>query len=210
MTTKDDVTQAIQDHDLRDWFEDYPWLTSCLGDSSSPVWFIGENPSLLRVTAQLQVQIKDDNLQWNSSKGDQLFRQAIVDAGLKDGRPEAPGGWRCYITNAIKAPEIVAERNAKKRRAQYWKGQADIWRPVLQRQIDEGRPRVLVALGSQVLMILKYMMRCGLNAPPVEKINHYSYIMFRPEYGTGRGPGHKDRIIEFKLSIGELARRYAA
>ena len=81
--------------------------------------------------------------------------------------------------------------------------------PILQKQIDIGRPEVLVALGGQAEKILKYMIKIGLKAPKIKKIHHYSYIMKRPEAGTRRGPGHPDRILEFKNSVRKIARSYS-
>ena len=205
------IKEIIQRDNLENWFDDYPWLTSELGNINSPVWFIAENPSLSSVISIDQRSVdKTENLQWNSHNGDQLLREALSESGLKHGLPRSNEGWECYITNAIKEPEIVSERNEKKRDSGYWKEQAKRWMPVLQEQIDIGRPEVLVALGGQAEKILKYMIKIGLKIPKIEKIHHYSYIMKRPEAGTGRGPGHPDRILEFKSSVREVARMYPA
>src|SRR6266480_7961514 len=108
MTVRDDVKRTIRDHHLEDWLGAYPWLTGCLGDQFAPIWFIGENPSMAGVEAiDKGSQTKSENLQWNSHDGDRLFREAIVEVGLKSGLPETEGGWQCYVTNAIKAPEVV-------------------------------------------------------------------------------------------------------
>lgn len=83
--------------------------------------------------------------------------------------------------------------------------------PVLQEQIHAGKPKVLVALGGEVEKILKYMIKIGLQAPRIEKIYHYSYIMRYPEAGgTGRGPKHPDRILAFKNSVRVIAKTYSA
>ena len=209
MDIVDESRKVIRENNLYDWFADYPWMTGYLGDPLAPVWFIGENPSLSGVEAvNMRSPAKSENLQWNSHAGDRLLREAITEAGLKLGAPEADGGWRCYITNVIKEPEIVAVRNKKKRDARYWQSQADRWQPLLQRQIETGNPQVLLALGGQAFKILRHMVRSGRHGPIVEKIHHYSYIMRRPEARTRRGPGHPDRILEFKNSILILAKRY--
>lgn len=204
------IKEIIHRDHLDNWFNDYPWLTGQLGNINSPVWFIGENPSLSGVRNIDRMSVdKTENLQWNSSSGDKLLREALSESGLKYEVPGSNEGWECYITNAIKEPEIVSERNKKKRDSSYWKEQAKRWMPVLQEQIDIGRPEVLVALGGQAEKILRYMITIGLQAPRIEKIHHYSYIMKRPEAGTSRGPGHPDRILEFKNSIREIARSYS-
>jgi hypothetical protein len=205
------ITKVIADNQLYDWFVDYPWLTGSIGDPKSPVWFIGENPSLSAVQAiDRRSSEKNQNLQWNSSSGDRLFREALAEAGLKSSPPGSPGGWKCFITNAIKEPEIVRERNEKKRDRNYWENQAERWLGVLQDQISSGAPKVLVALGGQTERILKHMEGLGLVGPAVERIHHYSYIMRRPEAASGRGPGHPDRVVEFKASVRELVDRYGA
>ena len=203
------IKEIIQRDNLENWFDDFPWLTGELGNINSPVWFIAENPSLTSVISIDRRSVdKTENLQWNSHSGDKLLREALSESGLKHGLPGSNEGWECYITNAIKEPEIVSERNKKKRDSSYWKEQAERWMPVLQEQIDIGRPEVLVALGGQAEKILRYMMKIGLQAQRIEKIHHYSYIMRRPEAGTGRKPGHPDRILEFKDSVREIARSY--
>ena len=203
--------EIIQRDNLENWFDDYPWLTGQLGNINSPVWFIGENPSLSGVKRVDQRSVdKSENLQWNSHNGDKLFREALSESGLKHGLPGSNEDWDCYITNAIKEPEIVKERNKKKRDPSYWEEQAKRWMPVLQEQVHIGRSEVLVALGGQVEKILQYMIKIGLKAPKIEKIYHYSYIMKYPESGTRRGPGHPDRILEFKKSVREIARTYSS
>lgn len=203
------VKSVITEHGLYNWLADYPWLKGYLGDLQSPVWFIGENPSLQGVTQiHSRNDAKSENLQWNSHDGDRLLREAITEAKLKRGLPATNVGWHCYITNAVKAPEVVHERNLRKRKSDYWRRQAEIWMPVLQLQIELGRPRVLVALGAESLKILRHMMKIGLRMPALEKIHHYSYIMMRPEAGTGRGPRHPDRIREFRESILAIAGKY--
>ena len=204
------IKEIIKRDHLDNWFDDYPWLTGQLGSINSPVWFIGENPSLSAVKRVDQRSVdKTENLQWNSHNGDRLLREALSESGLKHGLPESNEGWECYITNAIKEPEIVSERSKKKRDSSYWKEQAERWMPVLQEQIDIGRPKVLVVLGGQAEKILKYMIEIGLKAPKIEKIHHYSYIMKYPEAGTRRGPGHPDRVLEFKSSVREIAKSHS-
>lgn len=211
MTIRDEIKRVIRNNHLGDWLADYPWLVGYIGYPSASIWFIGENPSLRGVkVVDKRSLTRTENLQWNSHDGDRLLREAITEAGLKSGPPEAEGGWRCYITNAIKEPEIVAIRNEKKRDSQYWKVQAERWFPVLQRQIDSGNPKVLVALGGQAFKIISYMRKLGLQYPRLEKINHYSYVMFRPEAGSRRGPRHPDRILEFKESVLAIAQRFDA
>ncbi len=203
---------TVKDNGLYNWLNDFPWLTSCLGDVNSPVWFVAENPSLNAVKeVDSRYSEKTENLQWDYGADEcKLFRDAIAEANLKSGNPALNEGWKCYMTNVIKEPEVVGERNRKKSSdSQYWKSQSEIWMPVLQSQIDFGKPKVLIAVGGQADRILKYMESLGLQVPATEKIQHYSYIMKRPESGTRRGPRHPERIAEFKESIVNIAERYA-
>src|SRR5947208_1876586 len=112
MSIRAAVENVIRENRLDNWLEKYPWLVGYLGNPAAPIWFIGENPSLSGVEA-LHSRSKDvsENLQWNWHDGDRLLRESIAEAGLKSGDPESHGGWKCYITNAIKEPEIVAIRN---------------------------------------------------------------------------------------------------
>lgn len=198
----------IRKHNLYDWLNDYPWLTGYIGNIHSSIWFVAENPSLNQVYKQARKTTLDSNLQWNASLGDKLLREAITEAGLKSGPATDDIGWNCYITNVIKEPDIVAERNQKKKDPDFWKRQAEIWWPVLQHQINEGSPQIIVLLGGQAEKIYKYMIQCGLKGPEHIRIHHYSYIMLRPEAGTSRGPQNPERIKEFKQSIMEIASKY--
>ena len=209
------IKNTIRDTNLINWLVDFPWLTGRLGNPISSIWFVGENPSLKQVkgvdefavTSNIQ---KTENLQWNSSIADQLLREALTEANLKSGKIDLDQEWDCHITNVIKEPEHVNSRNKKKQDSQYWKTQAITWMPVLQQQIDTGAPKVLVALGGQVEKILNFMKKQGLKSPPIIRIHHYSYIMFRPEAKTKRGPKHPDRISEFKTSIKKIAQMHKA
>ena len=215
--TREIVIQAQKDvinaHDLWDWFDEYPWLTGSIGDIHAPVWFLAENPSLSRLEEKAEKGASNENDQWNASAGDRLLRKAITEAGLKTGDPKKNEGWHCYISNVDKQPDIAGKRNAKKKelgKAPYLKQQAGIWYPVLQKQIDLGSPRIIVALGGDADYILRHMRRLGLRAPKSEKIHHYTFIMNRPETtGKKRVQRHPERIKEYKEHIADIARRYA-
>jgi hypothetical protein len=211
MPVLDLIRDVIKKNQLPDWLADCPWLTGYLGDPMSPVWFIGENPSLGRVKIIDRRSIeKSENLQWSCEFREcRLFRQALTEAGLKSGAPELDEGWKCYITNVVKEPEVVNVRNRHKNTQKYWMDQAKTWLDVLQYQIDNGAPRVLVAIGGEAEKILRYLRRAGLNGPHIERIPHYSYVMLRPESSPPRrGPGHPERQAEFKKRIGEIAEKY--
>ena len=105
--------EVIKAQGLCDWFEKYPWLTGFIGDIHAPVWFLAENPSLSQLDKQAMKHDLNENLQWNASKGDCLLREAITDANLKTGDPKKNEGWKCYISNVDKEPDIAGKRNTE-------------------------------------------------------------------------------------------------
>jgi uracil-DNA glycosylase len=156
-----DVTSLTQNiiraNGLYDWLKDFPWLTGHLGDPHAAVWFVAENPSLAGVRGvDARFTDKSANLQWTCLPGtsSRLWRDAITEAGLKRGHPCDDEGWRCYITNADKELQQVTARNQKKN-SSFMRQQAIRWLPVLQAEIDEGNPKVLVALGAQAEKLLR-------------------------------------------------------
>jgi len=173
----------------------FPWLTGALGEPHSPVWFVGENPSLSQVE-----RVSDplggpptEEAQWWASRGDRLFRQLLVTHGFKDAPIEAHGGWHCYITNVIKQADY----------AEAWRGTpaerqrtaAMCWSPVFRWELGQGRPKVLVALGKTVARELQWISEAGVRLPRVITVQHYSYVALRPR---GRqGPMHPDRVREY-------------
>lgn len=215
--TQEIIIQAQKDvikaHGLCDWFEEYPWLTGFIGDIHAPVWFLAENPSLSRLEEKAEEGASNENDQWNASAGDCLLREAITEAGLKTGDPKENEGWECYISNVDKEPCVVNERNAKKKEEgrEFLKRRAEIWCSVLQNQVDLGSPKIIVTLGGDADYMFRHMKRyLGLRAPRSQNIHHYTYVMGKPERGgKKRGPGHPERVKEFKDRIADIAKRYA-
>ena len=209
--TQEIIIQAQKDvikaHGLRDWFEKYPWLTGFIGDIHAPVWFLAENPSLSRLEEKAEKGASSQNDQWSESDGDHLLREAITEAGLKTGDPKKNEGWKCYISNVDKEPEIAGKRS---RKAKFLKCRAEMWLPVLQKQVDLGAPSIIVTLGGHAEYILQHMRELGLYAPESEYVHHYTYVMNYPETtGKKRVQGHPERVKEFKDRIADIARRYA-
>jgi hypothetical protein len=202
----DAVYQA--DRRIPDRRDDHPWVTGCLGDPDAPVWFFAEAPSLTRVESRLQrggAQSREQ--QWDVSPGDKLFRQMLAKHGFKDGGAFAPGGWRCYITDVIKASYFV--KDWKGRRGEERLAAAKAWSPVLRYELEAGRPQLAVVLGKNTLAPLEYLQRQGLipRLPLTIPIHHYSYIGSRPQGKLG--PMHPERIAAWDADfahIAELAR----
>jgi hypothetical protein len=204
------IKETIKVHKIYNWLRDYPWLKGYIGERNFPIWFVAENPSLRGVKrVHDKNKIVSDNLQWNAHAGDWLFREALVKAGFKMGDPRDGEGWKCYITDIIKEPEIVKDRNLKKSNSSYWKSQAMTWLPVFLEEIRLGRPEVFVAVGNQTRVILEFLRKKGVSLPRIDQIQHYSYIMFRPDNKTGLGPGHDKRKRDFITSVRRIKKLYA-
>jgi hypothetical protein len=185
---------------------DFPWLTGALGDPYSGIWFVGENPSLGQVE-----RVRDprggpptEEAQWWASRGDRLFRDLLVKHGFKEPPVDAPGGWKCYITNVIKEADY----------AQVWRGSpaqrrndaARAWAPLLRWELEETRPVLLVALGKTVCSVLDQLGRQGLRFPRIETIQHYSYVALRPR--GAQGPMHPARVQEYDEEFAEVAQLF--
>ena len=204
------IKEIIRARKIYNWLKDYPWLKGYIGERNYPVWFVAENPSLRAAKRVRDRSTREsDNLQWNAHAGDRLFREALVKAGFKTGDPLDGEGWKCYITDIIKEPEIVKDRNLKKSDSSYWKNQAMNWLPVFLEEIRLGRPEVLVAVGNQTRVILEFLRKKGVSLPGIDQIQHYSYIMFRPDNKTRLGPGHAKRKRDFIASVKRIRKLYA-
>ena len=209
------IKELIEQQGYDNWLDDFPWLTGSLGNPFSPVWFIGENPSLGRVKSiDLKSKEKAENLQWLESPGDKLLRIALTEAKFKSGDPYKNEGWNCFLTNAVKRPDKVGKRNSQKQAGTY-ADEARVWGKVLRYQIDaaDPYPNVLVAMGKAAHEILCCMQKQNFLPTwidlPVVKIHHYSYIMSRPESGgQRRGPRDPGRMSEYKERIKKLSKKH--
>lgn len=188
---------------LLDHRREHSWLTGALGNPFSDVWFVAENPSL---TQMERVTALTPESQWLQSNGDKLFRQMLVEHGFKDSRAEEIGGWRCYITDAVKSADragLWARRPAAERHAI-----VDAWAPVLRWELAQHRPLLIVAVGKPADRYLTRLERSGALArlPERRRIPHYSYVAMRPDK-WGRRAGHPERIEEYRALFAEIATR---
>ena len=126
---------------LPDHREMFPWVTGFLGDPSSPVWFVAENPSLGQVErASGLPALRSPESQWAAvSRGDLLFREMLVEHGFKVGDALEAGGWRCYITDVIKSVHRAEAWN-REPAAVRW-GVAEAWASVFAWELATGNPR---------------------------------------------------------------------
>ena len=188
----------------------YPWLTGHLGAPTAAVWFLGLYPSLTPVERIDRISpVKSPNLQWScNDRGARLWREAVAEAGLKDGPSCQDCGWHCYITNVIKEVMGLKEQKLMKTKA-YWQEQAVKSQGSLQEQIKSGSPKVMVVMGNQAFKILMFMKKRGLEiCLPIERISIYSYITNFPDRKQGFGPNHPERVKQYKRDIADIACRY--
>ncbi|MBI3859506.1 MAG: uracil-DNA glycosylase family protein [Thaumarchaeota archaeon] len=163
---------------LFDHRKKYPWCPGYLGDMTSGLIFLAENPSLqgLRKVSKNEA-LQDPELQWWVSRGDKVFRSALAKAGFKDGRPDERGGWHCYITNFVKMAEQPSRWNSKTEEERFEIVRA--FAPVLQTEINIVKPRMIAVMGmdrprSYFLRVLHEHL---LELPPscaVEYVWHYA------------------------------------
>jgi Uracil DNA glycosylase superfamily len=191
--------------ELSDHRQEFPWLTGCIGDPFSPVWFIAENPSLTRVKLAIGTST---NLQWSVSAGDHLLRETLTEHGFKTGEPMEEGGWRCYVTDVIKSADIVKDwqgtPQAHKERV------TEAWAPVMRYELEHGRPDFIVFLGKRALKLTTHLRTRDLipNLPRHKLIHHYTYVMDRP---CGKiPPADPQRVAAWKEEVGQIGREFAA
>ena len=191
--------------DLHDHRHDHPWLHGWLGDVSSPVWFVAENPSATQVD-RIHSATSTPEDQWAASRGDRLFRDTLVEHDLKDGEPMAPGGWRCYITNVMKSEVYVHDWNGTRNEQQL--AVAEMWAPVLHFELEHGQPELLIVLGGNAYEAIMHLSRRQLlpDLPPIARLHHYSYVMMRPHRKRGLGPGDPARQTEWRTQLGDAVK----
>ncbi len=192
--------------DLFDHREEFPWLTGSLGDPTAEVLFVAENPSLSQLERATDPKggPPTKEAQWFASKGDKLFREALLGAGLKDGDVASSGDWRCYITNVIKEADY-AERWKKSGQLRR-NNAADVWSDVLRWELEKVNPKLVVAMGNQVEKYLRHLDESGkIDLPKFKKVDHYSYVAMRPKGKLG--PMHPDRVNAYHEEIRGLSSR---
>ena len=182
--------------ELRDHRESFPWLTGDLGDPFSGIWFLAENPSLKmleRATNPGGGPLTKE-AQWYASRGAKLFREKLVKYGFKKGCVDTLGGWNCYISNVIKEADYSKDWRAKTQ--DLLRQAVDVWMPVLQWEIANSKPKLVVAVGRQAEKYVKYLRRDkGVRFPRVEFMQHYAYIGQRAEGKLG--PMHPIRVQKY-------------
>ncbi len=195
--------------EIPDHRQQLPWVTGFLGNPFSGIWFMAENPS--RGTANPGVfhmaEAPTEESQWRISSGDVLFRQMLVKHGFKQPPWDAPGGWSCYITDAVKQAEDagVWQKQSTSHRNQV----AEIWSEVLSWELETSKPVLVVAMGRKVGNLLIHLSKArGLRLPVLSHVEHYSYVAMRP---CGKlPPMDPSRVTEYDNQMREVAAQFGA
>lgn len=170
-----------------------------LGDPFAPVWFVAENPSLTQVE---RAKDSTPNSQWNTSPGNKCFREQLLNHGFRTGTAEGSGGWHCYITNVIKSVERAKDWEA--RRDSSGQELAEWWAPVLRRELELGRPKIVVSVGNDADRWLNHLLQQKLipSLPCRMKVWHYSYVGMRPR--GHRPKGAHETIEEWSAQFAKV------
>ena len=181
---------------MRDDRAKFPGLSGHLGDPAAKVWFIGWYPSLDAIEeASALGTVGDPEMQWTVTPGDQVFRTTLVEFGFKAGEPMSRGGWRCYVTNLVKRPINVGlwkRASESQHGAEYAR-----WAPVLDWEIENGKPEVIVAMGQEVARQLDALGR-RTSLPRRAAVMHYA------TFNYDNCP--PDRIVAYREQFRRVAR----
>ena len=186
----------------------WPWLTGALGDPYAGIFFVGENPSETAVEdidAASGVS-KDPNLQWASTRGDRLFREALGRQRFCDGDPLRPATWHAYLTDVMKSTVRVAEyaRSSPEAKADA----ARLWAPVLRWELTTGKPLLVVAVGGrakELMTLLQTEKRIPSNYEFMG-MTHYAYVGQRAQGSLG--PMHPQRVKAFHVEMAKIAAEF--
>lgn len=202
----DQVFTHTRHPELYDHRKEYPWLTGSLGDPFSGIWFVGESPSLRMVERAKGPHNTPPNeeAQWSASRGDKLFRKALVASGFKGGSVDSPGGWHCYITNVIKEADYT--NRVREKPLQSREQAADMWFPVFEWELEHSCPLLIVAMGRQASHLLKYLLKRLARPPQHIEMTHYAYVGQRAR--GHQGPMHPERVCEYYAEMGNIDRQF--
>lgn len=144
---------------------------------NADAWFISEAPSAWRVERDGPKEPRSFEDQWAISPGDHQFRLALAHAGFKTGEPIAPGGWKCYVTVLSKSSVDFATWRDLPLAVKMPLFRA--WADVLRWELNNGSPRVLVAMDADTAKALRQLKREGSlrGFPTVVQVWSYGYLM---------------------------------
>ena len=163
---RDRIRKHLPDHSI----PPPKWLYGAHGDPRSDVMFICENPSELGVKgADRRYGHTGIEAQWRND----VFRDVLIECGLKLGGRDTPGGWRCYITNFIKQVDKASVWADKPKPEKLLI--AERWLDILKWEISRVKPRIVFCVGERVWGYVTFFQRKGLLfVPNPHRIWHYS------------------------------------
>lgn len=143
--------------------------------------FICENPSISGIRSAhvdtIDGRAPDIEAQWWGGRNNpaaKRFRPVLHQLGLKTTRPDAHGGWNCYITNVVKEANVAGVEQRAKSAADR-KQQARDWADVLTWEYSHVQPTHVFAVGGAAYQALKLLLRERLLPPfTVHPMGHYS------------------------------------
>jgi len=125
----------------------------------------------------------------------------LVKHGFKNGSIDSKGGWNCYITNVIKEADYTKNWREKSQAAR--NQAAEIWAGLLDWELKNSRPKLVVIMGNQPGILLAHLAAMGrIKLPKTEQIAHYSYIGQRAQGKLG--PMHPLRIMEYDKEFARI------
>lgn len=145
-TLGDKIGEQFRSSGLKDSRAENPWMSGWLGDPKADAWFISEAPSQSRIDREAPKAPRTPEDQWALSPGDKEFRKALALGGFKEGDPFSHGGWRAYITVISKS--FVDFSTWRKRPFEEKLALFRQWAPVLEWELQNGSPRIVVAMGE--------------------------------------------------------------
>lgn len=163
---RDRIREQLPDHSI----PPPKWLHGAHGDPRSDVMFICEYPSERGVKyADRYYGHTGIEAQWRND----VFRDVLVECGLKHGDRDTAGGWHCYITNFIKQVDrasVWAEKPKSEKLVI-----AERWIGVLKWEISRVKPQTVFCVGERVWGYVKFFQREGrLLVPNPHRIWSYS------------------------------------
>ena len=173
---------------------EFPWLYGALGQVPSRVMLICENPSLRGVEKASVRPIVGDvptiEDQWCGGRRSNCIkrlRPALFDVGLKVTHSDAPGGWRCYLTNVIKEADVVSSFAGRDKSTI-----ATEWAEVLAWEFERVQPRLLFTVGDSATGLVRLLQSRRLVPSTLvpRRLMHYS----------NRGPGITDDVVRGSIT----------
>jgi hypothetical protein len=169
----DRIARQFRSSGLKDPRAESPWMRGWLGDPKAEAWFISEAPSQWRIDRETPKAPRTPEDQWALSPGDREFRKALTIGGFKEGQPLGHGGWRSYIT--VLSKSFVDFSSWRKRPFEEKLALFRQWAPVLDWELRNGAPRVVVAMGEVTEKALTRLRDEGLLHFPGEPLRIWSY-----------------------------------